>query len=148
MNRTCLVFEACFSHSRLRRFQWTKGRMWSIWPWKSPLILLLANLQNISFTVPIHHTIEKLCGRKSTGSGLENREYGRVDPSRWLRGTLYPQKWALTSPTSGGRSVGIVRSRTKATEFSLVLFTFGSPFTHSDMNGWRQWQSWRPAHPV
>jgi UbiD family decarboxylase len=30
--------------------------------------------------------------------------------------TLYPQKLALTSPTSGGRSVGIVRSRTQATE--------------------------------
>jgi len=27
---------------------------------------------------------------------------------------------ALTSPTGGGRSVGIVRVRTKATEFSLV----------------------------
>jgi hypothetical protein len=27
---------------------------------------------------------------------------------------------ALTSPTGGGRSVGIVRSRTKAKEFSLV----------------------------
>jgi len=34
---------------------------------------------------------------------------------------LYPQKLALTSPTDGGRSVGIVRVRTKATEFSLVL---------------------------
>ena len=33
---------------------------------------------------------------------------------------LYPQKLALTSPTGGGRSVGIVRSRTKATEFLLV----------------------------
>jgi hypothetical protein len=32
---------------------------------------------------------------------------------------LYPQKLVLTSPTGGGRSVGIVRSRTKATEFSL-----------------------------
>jgi hypothetical protein len=31
-------------------------------------------------------------------------------------GTLYPQKLALTSPTSGGRSVGIVRLRTKAKE--------------------------------
>ena len=30
---------------------------------------------------------------------------------------LYPQKLALTSPTGGGRSVGIVRSWTKATEF-------------------------------
>jgi hypothetical protein len=28
---------------------------------------------------------------------------------------------ALTSRISGGRSVGIVRSRTKSTEFSLVL---------------------------
>ena len=32
---------------------------------------------------------------------------------------LYPQKLALTSPTGGGRSVGIVRVRTKAMEFSL-----------------------------
>ena len=32
---------------------------------------------------------------------------------------LYPQKLALTSPTGGGRSVGIVRSRTKATEFKV-----------------------------
>jgi hypothetical protein len=33
---------------------------------------------------------------------------------------LYPQKLAITSPTGGDRSVGIVRSRTKAMEFSLV----------------------------
>jgi hypothetical protein len=33
--------------------------------------------------------------------------------------TLYPQKLALNSPKSGGRSVGIVRLRTKATEFSF-----------------------------
>jgi hypothetical protein len=33
---------------------------------------------------------------------------------------IYPQKLALTSPTGGGRSVGIVRSRTKATEFFIV----------------------------
>jgi len=39
---------------------------------------------------------------------------------------LYPQKLAVTSPTGGGRSVGIVRVRTKATEFSLVLVY--SPF--------------------
>jgi len=32
---------------------------------------------------------------------------------------LYPQKLALTLPTGGGRSVGIVRMRTKATEFSF-----------------------------
>jgi hypothetical protein len=32
---------------------------------------------------------------------------------------LYPQKLALTSPTSGGRSVGKVRSRTQTMEFSV-----------------------------
>ena len=32
---------------------------------------------------------------------------------------LYPPKLALTSPTCGGRSLGIVRSRTKATEFFI-----------------------------
>ena len=33
---------------------------------------------------------------------------------------LYPQKLTLTSPTGGGRTVGIVPSRTKATEFFLM----------------------------
>jgi hypothetical protein len=37
-------------------------------------------------------TIEELLGREISGSGLENWEYGRTDPSRWPRGTLYPQK--------------------------------------------------------
>jgi hypothetical protein len=60
-------------------------------------------------------TIEEPVGRKSSGFGLENRECGRRDPSRWLRGTLYPRKLALTSPTSVGRSVGKVRSRTLTT---------------------------------
>jgi hypothetical protein len=37
------------------------------------------------------------------------------------------KRLVLTSPTSGGRSVGIVRSRTQATEFSfLVLIPFKS----------------------
>jgi hypothetical protein len=31
--------------------------------------------------------------------------------------SLYPQELALTSPTSGGRSIGIVRSGTKTMEF-------------------------------
>jgi hypothetical protein len=66
-------------------------------------------------------TTEELPGRNSSGFGLESREYGldirRVDHALHL----YTQKLALTLPTSGGRSVGIVRSRTQATEFSLVL---------------------------
>jgi hypothetical protein len=64
---------------------------------------------------------EELLERKCSGSGLENREYGRWDPFRWPRDTLYPQKLALTSPTSSVRSVGIVGLRTKVTEF-VVYF--------------------------
>jgi hypothetical protein len=64
-------------------------------------------------------TTEELLERKSSGFDLESREYGCRDPSRWSRGTLYPQKLALTSPTSSGLSFGIVRSRTQATKFSL-----------------------------
>jgi hypothetical protein len=60
---------------------------------------------------------KEVFGRKSSVSGLEIREYGLRDPSRWPRGTLFTQKLLLTSPTSGCRSVGIVRSRTQATEF-------------------------------
>jgi hypothetical protein len=56
-------------------------------------------------------TIEELLWRKRCGSGVESREYGPRDPSRWPRGTLYPQKLALASPTNSGRSVSIVRSR-------------------------------------
>jgi hypothetical protein len=61
--------------------------------------------------------------KKSSGSGLENRDYGCEDPLLLPHDTLYPQKLALTLPIDGGRSVGIVRSRTKVTEvfFFLVL---------------------------
>jgi hypothetical protein len=61
-------------------------------------------------------TTEELLGRNSGGSGLENRYYGRGDPLRWPRDTLYQLKLALTSPTGCLRSVGIVRLRTKTTE--------------------------------
>jgi hypothetical protein len=67
-------------------------------------------------------TIEKVPGRNSRGSGLENREYGRGDPLRWPRDTLYPQKLALTSPICGGRSVGTVHLRTKTTDFFCFVF--------------------------
>jgi hypothetical protein len=66
-------------------------------------------------------TPEELHGRKSSGSGLEIREYGRTDLSCWPRGTIYPHKLTLTSPTTGGRSVGVVRSRTQTTEFLYII---------------------------
>jgi hypothetical protein len=77
-------------------------------------------------------TTEELLGRKSSSSGLENREYGRRDSSRWPCFTIHPQKLALTSPTSGGHKVSIVRSRTKVTEFSPV-----GP--NNILKSWRQW---------
>jgi hypothetical protein len=71
-------------------------------------------------------TIEELLGSKSICAGLENRNYGRRDPSRWPRSTLHTQKLALTSQTSGGRSVSIVRSRIQATEFVFIDSWYGS----------------------
>jgi hypothetical protein len=53
-------------------------------------------------------------------AGPQIRDYGRKDPSLWPSGTLYMQKLALTSLTSGCRSVTTVRSLTQATEFSLA----------------------------
>jgi hypothetical protein len=66
-------------------------------------------------------TTEDLLGRKSSGSGLENREEGRRDPSHFPRGSFCTQKLALISPTSGGRSVGAVPSRAQAADFTSVL---------------------------
>jgi hypothetical protein len=68
--------------------------------------------------------IEELLEWKSSGSGLENRDYGRGDPLCWPRGTLYRQKLAVTSPTSGGRSVGIILLRAKATEFVCIKINY------------------------
>jgi hypothetical protein len=58
-------------------------------------------------------TTEELLGRNSSGFGIEIREYGRRDP-----------QLALSSLASGGRSVGIVRSRTKATDLLLYSGQF------------------------
>jgi hypothetical protein len=62
-------------------------------------------------------TTEELLWRESSASGLENWENCKGESLYWPRDTLYSQKLALTSPTSGGRSVSIDRSRTEATEF-------------------------------
>jgi hypothetical protein len=107
--------------------------------------------------------IEELLGRKSSGFCLEIREYGRRDPSRWLRGSLYRTKLALTSPASGGRSAGIVRSRTQATVFSFLgtklvlkrvmrLIQANRLKAHKDRLGcpsfhWSRLTSSQPFHP-
>jgi hypothetical protein len=80
--------------------------------------------RTLSFVV----TIEELLGRNISDSGLESQEHCHGDPLCWPCDTLYPQKMAITAPTSIGRSVGIVRSRIKAAEFlfvySLCIFSY------------------------
>jgi hypothetical protein len=74
-------------------------------------------------TLTLVSTFEELLRRKSSGFGLDNRDYGRRDPPRNHATPLYPQKLALTSPTRGGLSIGTVRLRSKATELLLVIIT-------------------------
>jgi hypothetical protein len=84
-------------------------------------------------------TIEELLERKKVRAPVyENREFGRRDPSCLPCNPFYPQKLVLTSPTSSGRSVGIVLSRTKATELLVVLLLLPSDSsngysTHSEV---------------
>jgi hypothetical protein len=66
--------------------------------------------------VSLVSTTEELLERKSSGSDLENRVYGHRDASHCQRGTFYPLKLALTSPT-----IAIVRSQTEATEFITFI---------------------------
>jgi hypothetical protein len=68
-------------------------------------------------------TIEELLERRSSGSGLEKRDYGRRGSDELTTRHPFIRKMlALTSRTSGGRSVGIVLSRTQATEFVTKTF--------------------------
>jgi hypothetical protein len=50
-----------------------------------------------------------------------------IDLLRWPHDTLYPLKLALTSSSSGGRSVGIVRWRTKP-RIVFYYHVFGVPW--------------------
>jgi hypothetical protein len=79
--------------------------------------------------------------RKSSGSGLEIREYGRrgsVTLTTWH--PLSSNVFALTSSTSCGRSDGILRSRTQATEFSDEASESGRVWLQAGRGG-RPWHS-------
>jgi hypothetical protein len=81
--------------------------------------------------------IEDLLEWKSSGSGSRKIEInGRGDPLRRPRDILKPQELALTSPTCGGRSVGIFRLLTKATEFSFIRSRRGVSFTPRPLYTW------------
>jgi hypothetical protein len=62
---------------------------------------------------PEHHTVGSF-------SGLENRPWESVTLT--TRHPSIRKKLTLTSPTSGGRSFGIILLRSKATEFSFFVF--------------------------
>jgi hypothetical protein len=68
-------------------------------------------------------TTGELLERESSGCGIETEITAIWEPPTDYATPLYPQKLAVNSATSGGRSVGIVRSRTKVTELLLKLFT-------------------------
>jgi hypothetical protein len=102
---------------------------WSEFPTTDPEVRVLFPALQIFWEVvglergplSVVNTIEDLLGRRSSGSGLESRETAvgirradHVVPS-------VRKRIELTSPASGGRSVGIVRSRTKATELLLLI---------------------------
>jgi hypothetical protein len=65
--------------------------------------------------------IEELLEKTVAASVYKTEINGHGDSLRWPRDILYPLKLALTSPTSGGRSVGIVRWRTEAPEFVCFM---------------------------
>jgi hypothetical protein len=65
--------------------------------------------------------IEGLLERKVAAPVYRTEINGRGDSLRSPRDTLYLLMLALTSPTSGGRSVGIVRWRTEAPDFLFFL---------------------------
>jgi hypothetical protein len=58
---------------------------------------------------------------------------GRGDPMRWPPDTLYPQKLALTSTTSGGRSVAILRLWTTGQGVCLFVFYIDSSIRYSSL---------------
>jgi hypothetical protein len=69
-------------------------------------------------------TIEELLGRNSTGSGLENRDYGRrgsITLTTWHR---LSAKLALTSPTSGGRYSSLADSDHGVIIIIIIFFFF------------------------
>jgi hypothetical protein len=63
--------------------------------------------------------IEELLERTVAAPVYKTEINGRGESLRWPHDTLYPLKLALTSPRNGGRSVGIVRWRTKPRSFFI-----------------------------
>ena len=82
-------------------------------------------LHNTQMTVPYNLYLHLHSPQRLTAVGIRCADH--VTP-------LYPQNLALTSPTGGGRSVGIVRSRTKATEFFFYITILSLPVDSPSYN--------------
>jgi hypothetical protein len=75
-------------------------------------------------TLSLMSTVVELLERKSNSSGVENPDYdNRGSAMLTTRHPSISQRLLLTSPTSGSRSVGIVRLQTQAMEFLYAIIT-------------------------
>jgi hypothetical protein len=83
---------------------------------------------------------KEILGWKSSGSGSKNPRLTAVGVRCVDHASPSPQKLALSSPTSGGRSVVIVRLRTKGTDF-LMGFRKSCVF-------WVCLKRWLRVHPL
>jgi hypothetical protein len=103
-----------------RRLLWTKK-------WGSVDQLFKKSSTSWGYTVPCTSAFLYGLDAHLLHDNTKSENNGRGDPLRWPRDTLYPLKLALISPTSGGRSVGIVRLRTNPRSLnttSLLLSRF------------------------
>jgi hypothetical protein len=75
-------------------------------------------------------TIEELIERKSSSSCFVTKVMAVGMLHADYAAPLNPQKLALTSPTTGGHSVGIVRARAQTTEFVYTFAQLWGGFRH------------------
>jgi hypothetical protein len=76
-----------------------------LWPYRQGKRRTLEYHRVQNFPTTDHLRPANILSAYLPSPGLEKRDYGRGDPLRWPRDTLYQLKLALTSPTGCGRSL-------------------------------------------